>query len=164
VGVQGDSRTYAQVLSLDGFPTPEAGLQDVATEMINRLTGVNRIVALVRSRVRTADLRVLKSVLSEGRLARLRRLDALVRELSHASGFDRQVWQFPVVLIPVGTPEWPDSVVLRPVHSVDGMTAQSVSMDTELLESITATLLDQEGVCAVFYDLTHKPPATIEWE
>jgi len=103
-------------------------------------------------------------VLSEGRLARLRRLDALVRELSRASGFDRQVWQFPVVLIPVGTPERPDSVVLRPVHSVDGMTAQSVSMDTELLESITARLLDQEGVCAVFYDLTHKPPATIEWE
>ena len=60
------------------------------------------------------------------RLARLRRADAIVRRLSHESGFDREVWQFPVILIPLGTPTAPDSVVLRPIDSVDGMTAQSV--------------------------------------
>ena len=164
VGVQGDSRSYSQVLALEGAPTPEAGLQDVATEMINRIAGVNRIVALVSSRVPPADLRVHRSVLSPERLARLRRLDAVVRELSHKEGFDAQVWQFPVVLIPVGTRELPDSVVLRPVHSVDGMTAQSIPMEAGLLDSMVGELLDQEGVCAAFYDLTHKPPATIEWE
>jgi len=97
-------------------------------------------------------------------LARLRRADAVVRRLSHESGFDRRVWQFPVVLIPLGTPERPDSVVLRPVDSVDGMTAQSVSMDSALLDAITAELLQIDGVCGIFFDLTHKPPATIEWE
>jgi GMP synthase (glutamine-hydrolysing) len=55
-------------------------------------------------------------------------------------------------------------VVLRPVDSVDGMTARSVPMEPALLEVMTKELLQIEGVCAVFYDLTHKPPGTIEWE
>jgi GMP synthase (glutamine-hydrolysing) len=97
-------------------------------------------------------------------LLRLRRADATVRRLSRDSGFDNLVWQFPVVLIPLGTPDRPDSVVLRPIDSVDGMTAQSVAMGAALLAEMTRELLQLEGVAAVFYDLTHKPPATIEWE
>ncbi len=95
---------------------------------------------------------------------RLRRADAIVRHLSHESGFDRQVWQFPVVLIPFGTAGRPDSVVLRPIDSVDGMTASVVRAPEELLERMTAELCQMEGVAGVFYDLTNKPPATIEWE
>ena len=88
----------------------------------------------------------------------------MVRRLSHESGFDRKTWQFPVVLIPLGTADAPDSVVLRPVDSVDGMTAQSVPMDEALLHSICAEVLKIEGIASVLYDLTHKPPGTIEWE
>ena len=58
----------------------------------------------------------------------------------------------------------PDSVVLRPVQSVDDMTANVVRMDPERLAGMAAELLTIEGVAAVFYDLTNKPPATIEWE
>ena len=76
----------------------------------------------------------------------------------------RQVWQFPVVLIPLGTPERPDSVVLRPIDSVDGMTASVVRMPQELLAEIVRELSAVPGVAGVFYDLTNKPPATIEWE
>jgi GMP synthase (glutamine-hydrolysing) len=64
----------------------------------------------------------------------------------------------------VGTSGAPDSVVLRPVDSVDGMTAESAAMPSELLSRMAGELLSLPGVCAVFYDLTHKPPATIEWE
>jgi GMP synthase (glutamine-hydrolysing) len=67
-------------------------------------------------------------------------------------------------LIPLGTAEAPDSVVLRPVDSVDGMTAQSVAMPNDLLDSISTELLAVPGISGVFYDLTNKPPATIEWE
>jgi GMP synthase (glutamine-hydrolysing) len=109
-------------------------------------------------------MQVWSSALTPERLARLRRADAMVRRLSHESGFDREIWQFPVVLIPVGTAEHKDSVVLRPIHSVDGMTARSVDMPPPLAESITRELLSMDGICAVFYDLTNKPPATIEWE
>jgi GMP synthase (glutamine-hydrolysing) len=69
-----------------------------------------------------------------------------------------------VVLLPVGDGHAPDSVVLRPIHSVDGMTAQVVPMTPELLQTMARELLTVEGVAAVFYDLTHKPPGTIEWE
>jgi len=54
--------------------------------------------------------------------------------------------------------------VLRPVDSVDGMTAQSVDMDPELLARMCAELLADSAIAGVFYDLTHKPPGTIEWE
>jgi GMP synthase (glutamine-hydrolysing) len=102
--------------------------------------------------------------LTAERLDRLRRADAVVRRLSAASGFDQMVWQFPVVLMPFGTPERPDSVVLRPIDSVDGMTASVVRMPKELLAAMVRELSAIPGVAGVFYDLTNKPPATIEWE
>ena len=164
VGVQGDSRSYAPVLAFDRFPAGDGALQAEATELINRVHGINRVVARVASHVPLAEMRVWSSALSPERLERLRCADAIVRRLSRESGFDRKVWQFPVVLIPVGSAERPDSVVLRPIDSADGMTAQSVAMEEPLLRSMAAELLKVEGVCGVFYDLTHKPPATIEWE
>lgn len=162
VGVQGDSRSYAPVLAFDRYP--EAALFDEATTLINRLSGVNRAVALVESRAPLASLQVFASSLTPDRLARLRIADAAVRRLSHHSGYDRQVWQFPVILVPLGTPERPDSIVLRPIDSVDGMTARAVPMDRALLAEMTHELLQFDGIAAVFYDLTHKPPGTIEWE
>jgi GMP synthase (glutamine-hydrolysing) len=104
------------------------------------------------------------ATLSAERIERLRAADAIVRRISHESGFDRKVWQFPVILIPAGSVELPDSIVLRPIDSVDGMTARSVPMEAELLGAMCAKLLEVPGVAGVFYDLTHKPPGTIEWE
>jgi GMP synthase (glutamine-hydrolysing) len=164
VGVQGDERSYRPVLVLDQTTPPNGSLQDAATELINRQAGINRVVAVVESRAPMDSLRVSDSALTPERLTRLRRADATVRRLSHDSGFDSHVWQFPVVLIPLGTPERPDSVVLRPIDSVDGMTARSVPMDPTLLATMSHELLQIAGVCGVYYDLTHKPPATIEWE
>ncbi|HXM41299.1 MAG TPA: glutamine-hydrolyzing GMP synthase [Bryobacteraceae bacterium] len=158
VGVQGDSRSYAQVLCIDAIDHARP------PDLINRIFGVNRVIACVRSTAPLPELCVRISALTPERLARLRHADAIVRRLSHASGFDRSIWQFPVVLIPLGTAGAPDSVVLRPVDSVDGMTAQSVGMPSGLLDSIATELLSVPGVSGVFYDLTHKPPATIEWE
>ena len=159
VGVQGDSRSYKAVLALDQFPPG-----DEATGIVNRMLDVNRIVARVATRTPLANMRATMGALTPERLARLRHADAIVRRISHESGFDQQVWQFPVVLIPLGIAGTPDSVVLRPIHSVDGMTAQAVRMPAELLDRISGELLSVTGVCGVFYDLTHKPPGTIEWE
>jgi GMP synthase (glutamine-hydrolysing) len=158
VGVQGDSRSYAPVLAID---IPDHAR---ATELINRLSCVNRVVAPVATSAPVERMRVRACSLTPARIARLRRADAIVRRLSHAAGYDAQVWQFPVILIPLGVEGAPDSVVLRPVHSVDGMTAQSVPMSEELLRETCAELMAAEGIAAVFYDLTHKPPGTIEWE
>ncbi|MEO7652452.1 MAG: glutamine-hydrolyzing GMP synthase, partial [Bryobacteraceae bacterium] len=164
VGVQGDCRSYAPVLAIERFPDEAAGLHDVATETINRLRGINRVVALAASKCRIAEMSVQVSSLTPDRLAVLRRADAIVRRLSEESGFEQTIWQFPVVLIPFGTAASPDSVVLRPVQSVDGMTAQSVLLPEVLLRQMSQEILRDEAVAAVFCDLTHKPPATIEWE
>jgi len=74
------------------------------------------------------------------------------------------VWQFPVILIPLGVEAMTEAVVLRPVDSVDGMTAQAVPLDEPLLTRLCAELLQLPGLSSVFCDLTHKPPGTIEWE
>ncbi len=159
VGVQGDERSYRPVLATEG----ELSLER-ATAVINHMSRVNRVVGLVASHLPIEKMSVHRAYLSEERLERLRRADAIVRKMSLESGFDKQVWQFPVVVIPVGSAERPDSVVLRPIHSVDGMTASSVLMDRPLVDAMATELLRIEGIAAVFYDLTHKPPATIEWE
>ncbi len=159
VGVKGDSRSYHAVLALEHLPADE-----IATELVNRVGEINRVVGLVRAHAKIAEMRSTKGTLTAERLARLRRADAIVRRVSDESGFEREVWQFPVVLIPLGLDSAPDSVVLRPIHSVDGMTAQVVRMPDELLQRIADELMRVEGVCGVFYDLTHKPPGTIEWE
>jgi len=164
VGVQGDSRSYRPVLALEQFPIEGEQLHDEATLLINRNAGINRVVSLVASHVPLPNVGSRPSEISPERLERLRRADAIVRRLAHESGFDRRIWQFPVVLIPVGDAARPDSVVLRPVDSVDGMTANAVLMERRLLDRMSAELLSLGGLCAVFYDLTHKPPATIEWE
>lgn len=164
VGVQGDSRSYGHVVCLGRFPSPERELERQARELINRLHGVNRIVALAASRAPLPEMRTMQIGIDTTRLERLRKADAIVRRLSHESGFDRSIWQFPVILIPLGRPDTPDSVVLRPVDSVDGMTAQAVCLPADLLGAMSTELLEVAGVCAVFYDLTNKPPATIEWE
>lgn len=160
VGVQGDSRTYRHVLALDDFPVRD----EDAARLVNRLADVNRILVSASLTAPISGFRVRPAFLTAQRLDRLRHADAIVRRLCVQSGFERIVWQFPVVLIPFGLPDRPDSVVLRPIDSVDGMTAQSVRMDPALLSKMAAEILAVEGIAGVFYDLTNKPPATIEWE
>jgi GMP synthase (glutamine-hydrolysing) len=132
--------------------------------LINGSSEINRVVAEVRTVAAISDMLVRPATLTPERLERLRKADAVVRHLSESSEFERKVWQFPVILVPFGTENAPDSVILRPVDSVDGMTAQSVVMELELLERMASDLLQIQGVAGVFYDLTHKPPGTIEWE
>jgi GMP synthase (glutamine-hydrolysing) len=159
VGVKGDSRSYHSVLALEHLPDDE-----IATELVNRMMDINRVVGLIHARVPIAEMQSSRATLTRERLKRLRQADAIVRQWSEESGFEREVWQFPVVLIPIGAGDRPDSIVLRPIHSVDGMTAQVVRMPRELLHRMTHELMSVNGVCGIFYDLTHKPPGTIEWE
>jgi GMP synthase (glutamine-hydrolysing) len=163
VGVQGDSRSYRSVFALPQKPT----LHDVRTTapaLTNRRFDVNRVVALCGGKVPLASLQVFEASISKARLDLLREADAIVRTFCIETGFEDQVWQFPVVLLPVGSEEARESIALRPINSVDGMTANAVLMDGGMLERLTRKLLDVPGIAAVFYDLTHKPPGTIEWE
>lgn len=160
VGVQGDSRTYRSALAVAEFPASD---EDTAS-LINRMDNINRVVVAVWTAAGLGEMQSVPSTLTAERLERLRNADGIVRRLTLESGFDNEVWQFPVVLIPFGTPGRPDSVVLRPIYSVDGMTASVVRMPGELLGKIVRELRAHTDIAGVFYDITNKPPGTIEWE
>ncbi len=163
VGVQGDARSYRNVLSLSGKPTSE-DIQTTAPALTNRRRDINRVVALCGSKAPLESLQIREASITKQRLDTLRDADATVRAFSLETEFENKVWQFPVILIPAGTDEAPESIVLRPIQSVDGMTADVVLMPPEDLERLTSRLLALPEISAVFYDLTHKPPGTIEWE
>ena len=69
-----------------------------------------------------------------------------------------------VVLIPIGASEGKRSIVLRPVESQEAMTANAFHLSEKFLIRVTKQLLSIGGIDMVFYDVTNKPPATIEWE
>ncbi len=163
VGVQGDARTYRQVLALDRAPDREA-VDVLAPALTNSRSDINRVVALCGAKTSLPLLSVFAASVTEQRLDVLRSADAIVRAFCLETGFENAVWQFPVVLLPVGYAEARESVVLRPINSQDGMTADVVLLPAKQLQELTKRLLTLVHVAAVFYDLTHKPPGTIEWE
>ncbi len=117
-------------------------------------------------------IRIVGAVDSE-RLAVLRAADAIVRDEVTAAGLDRDIWQFPVVLLAdvrsVGVQgdgrTYGHPVVLRPVSSEDAMTADWSRLPFELLARISTRITNEvPEVNRVVLDITSKPPGTIEWE
>lgn len=117
-------------------------------------------------------VRMIGAITAE-RLKVLRAADAIVREELHRSGAEHQIWQCPVVLladvrsvgVTDGARTYGMPVVLRPVLSVDAMTAQWARLDYELLDTIAARITAEvTEVTRVALDITNKPPGTIEWE
>jgi GMP synthase (glutamine-hydrolysing) len=106
------------------------------------------------------------------KLAILREADAIVIEEMKSSGWYDRVWQAFAVLLPVrsvgvqGDERTYDyTCVLRVVESHDGMTADWVRLDHEVLGRIASRITNEvKGVNRVVYDVSSKPPATIEWE
>ncbi|MDP3909236.1 MAG: glutamine-hydrolyzing GMP synthase [Gemmatimonadales bacterium] len=116
-------------------------------------------------------IRVLGAV-SEERLELLRRVDAVYLEEIREAGLYDQIWQAFAVLLPVksvgvmGDGRTYDHVVaLRAVTSRDGMTADWYQFPYEVLARISNRIINEvKGVNRVAYDVSSKPPATIEWE
>jgi len=163
VGVQGDARSYRAVFALPQRPTL-VDIETTAPALTNGRRDINRVVALCGAKAPLSSLQVFQASITKPRLDLLRKADGMVRRFCDTSGFEDRVWQFPVVLLPVGAGQARESIVLRPIHSVDGMTADVVLMEPDQLDRLTRELLGIDEIAAVFYDLTHKPPGTIEWE
>jgi GMP synthase (glutamine-hydrolysing) len=117
-------------------------------------------------------IRIIGAV-DEERLSILREADAIAREELTASGMDRDVWQFPVVLLAdvrsVGVQgdgrTYGHPVVLRPVSSEDAMTADWSRLPYDLIARISTRITNEvREVNRVTLDVTSKPPGTIEWE
>jgi GMP synthase (glutamine-hydrolysing) len=109
---------------------------------------------------------------TKDRLRILREADAIVMEEMESSGWYDRVWQAFAVLLPIrsvgvmGDERTYDQVVaLRVVESVDAMTADWGRLPYELLATISNRIINEvKGVNRVVYDISSKPPSTIEWE
>jgi len=81
------------------------------------------------------------------------------------SNLYEKVWQFPVVLIPISfNGKGGESIVLRPINSIDAMSASVGDLGWEFFENLSQKILEDTSISAVFLDVTSKPPGTIEWE
>jgi GMP synthase (glutamine-hydrolysing) len=169
VGVQGDNRSYKNVAVISG-PTALETLGQVSTRITNGYKEVNRVVYCLDAAVDLEALHVHEALLTAERLDVLREADALAHQLLHDHGLERQVWQFPVVLIPVshGTgiciQKGGETVILRPIYSVDGMTAEFAKLPLSVLQEMARAICQLPTIDLVCFDVSNKPPATIEWE
>ncbi len=165
VGVQGDERSYARLLAVDGFADPtSAGA--FARRFTNEYKAVNRVamITLTRRPGDFAGLAIHPATLTRERIAVLRAADATVTRIVRKHGLYDAIWQFPVAMLPLGYQPGGETIILRPVNSRDGMTADFARLPAAVTDEITASLRRLEGVDAVLYDVTNKPPATIELE
>ncbi len=116
-------------------------------------------------------IRVLGEVTPE-RLELLREADAIVQEEVRAAGLERELWQAFAVLLPVRTVgvmgdfrTYAQVIALRAVMSQDAMTADWARLPYDLLGTISNRVINEvKGVNRVVFDISSKPPSTIEWE
>jgi GMP synthase (glutamine-hydrolysing) len=116
-------------------------------------------------------VRILGEV-TEGQLNRLREADALFIEEIRKEGVYDEIWQAFAVLLPVQSVgvmgdqrTYENVIVLRAVTSRDGMTADWFSFPSDFLGKVSRRIINEvEGVNRVVYDISTKPPSTIEWE
>jgi len=109
---------------------------------------------------------------TEERLETLREADSIIRDEINKAGLYNSVWQVFGVLLPIQSVgvmgdkrTYSNPVVLRAVTSEDGMTADWAKLPYEVMEKISNRLVNEvPGINRVVYDITSKPPATIEWE
>ena len=110
--------------------------------------------------------------ITEERLEVVRETDAILREEVKNAGLAEEIWQYFTVWTPIKTVGvkgdarvYENVVAIRAVESTDAMTVEASNLPYELLQTLSSRMINEvAGVGRVVYDITSKPPGTIEWE
>ena len=102
----------------------------------------------------------------------MRESDAILRDEIARAGLEREVWQYFTVLTNVQSVgvmgderTYSAAVAIRAVTSIDGMTADWARLPYDVLDRVSRRIVNEvRGINRVVYDISSKPPATIEWE
>jgi GMP synthase (glutamine-hydrolysing) len=175
VGVQGDGRSYSYVAAIEaedfdnihGFKA----VRHAARELTNRLPLINRIALnIAPSRALATSIKTITpTTLTPEAIAQLQDWDAHVTTYTLAHADFNAISQLLAVMLPVAVDEVGSrSLAVRAVVTSDFMTARPALVGQELpegfLSGLGSHLQGLNGVGHVFYDVTSKPPATVEWE
>jgi GMP synthase (glutamine-hydrolysing) len=167
VGVQGDARTYRHpfLLQLHKGQTCDWGtLAQISTEITNRFGEINRVLLRLHPSG-IVDMKVKPGYLTKERIKTLQKVDYRVTQFIKYHKMYGDIWQFPAVLLPLSLNDKDgECVVLRPICSQEAMTANVYEMQWKWVEELTDSFREMPEIDGVFYDLTNKPPGTIEWE
>ena len=166
VGGQGDQRTYTSPAALINTPRDWDWLEKEATRLTNEVRNINRVILQLDSNNKdlNAPYIIRGAFCSKERLDLLREADFIATQMLKENGLMEKIFQLLVILLPISKNGKEDSLVLRPVVSEDVMTAQFARINWNLLDPRVESLLGLSGIETVFYDITHKPPATFGWE
>ncbi len=180
LSVKGPSATIKTHHNVGGLPDdmPFELIEPLRELFKDEVRGVGRELGLDRAFIRRhpfpgpgLGIRVLGEVSAE-RAEMLRRADAIYLDEIEAAGLYDDIWQAFAVLLPVravgvmgDSRTYEHVVALRAVTSRDGMTADWHPFEPEFLARVSTRIINEvEGVNRVAYDISSKPPATIEWE
>ncbi|MFH1844054.1 MAG: glutamine-hydrolyzing GMP synthase [bacterium] len=163
VGVKADLRSYEHPVLLGGEADwPQ--LEEAAGSIFKTVPGINRCLWNLVPGM-PERFRPLAATMTRDRLDLLREADFLVMEGLRRHGIYREVWQCPTVLVPLEIEgAGRELCILRPIHSERAMTATAARLPLPLLAELRAAILALPGISGLAYDLTSKPPGTIEWE
>lgn len=175
VGVQGDHRSYRSLVILagEGLGADFAKVADFARTIPNGLDFVNRTAYLLNRKEIGAPLQSVHCRITHETAELLREADAIVTEelLRPVDGKPNRIAQCFAVLVPVSTDGKKYSIAVRAVVTSDFMTAAAarpgVDFPADALENIVRRLSESSiapRLDMIFYDVTGKPPATVEWE
>ncbi|KAK4307876.1 hypothetical protein Pmani_020386 [Petrolisthes manimaculis] len=178
VGVQGDRRSYSYVSSLssDSDNICWTDMMILAKLIPKICHNINRVCYVFGVGVKDLVQDITQTNLTPGVVATLRQADFITNQVLLESGNTDKISQMPIVLIPIHfdrdpisrLPSCQRSIVLRPFLTRDFMTGLPAipndHLPVEVINKMVCEVLNIPGVSRVLYDLTSKPPGTVEWE
>jgi GMP synthase (glutamine-hydrolysing) len=171
VGVQGDYRTYSYLALLSGdYPQNWEAIRALAQQIPNRYHEINRVALMLNKDIQLPKIitEVTPTTLTPDCISLLRQIDFDVTEAFRKANCLSGVSQLLSVLVPVGLQPGGRSIAIRAVVTSDYMTARPARLGEEMpwdfMETLAQQLTQTYPIDWVMYDVTSKPPATVEWE